>query len=85
MVDRGRALGQLDTELLNICQPPSTEKMDFTKSPSVDLGTRVFWTQPVFGERSKTAVEENADKHPDGRVGRQARITVYFFPEVTLS
>ena len=26
MVDRGRLLGQLDDELLGICQPPNTEK-----------------------------------------------------------
>ena len=55
MVDRGRVLGQLDDELLGICQPPNTEKMDYTQSPSADLGTSVFWGQPAFrrgdGER----------------------------------
>jgi hypothetical protein len=39
MVDRGRVLGQLDGELLAICQPTNTEKYDYTQSPSVDLGT----------------------------------------------
>ena len=48
MVDRGRVLGQLDDELLGICQPPNTEKQDYTQSPSVDLGTSVFWSQPAF-------------------------------------
>src|ERR1700676_4447852 len=33
MVDRGRVLGQLDGELLRICQPTNTEKMDYTHSP----------------------------------------------------
>src|ERR1700757_281851 len=47
MVDRGRVLGQLDDELLRICQPPNTEKMDYTQAPSADLGTKVFWDQPV--------------------------------------
>jgi len=85
MVDRGRAMGQLDTELLDICQPQSTEKMDYTQSPTVDLGTRVFWTLPVFGEKSKNATEQGADKHPDARVEREVQITIYFFTEVALS
>ena len=50
MVDRGRVLGQLDDELLGICQPPNTEKYDYTQSPGVDLGTSVFWNQPAFQE-----------------------------------
>src|ERR1700740_2745236 len=50
MVDRGRVLGQLDSELFGICQPTNTEKMDYTESPAADLGTKVFWNQPAFGE-----------------------------------
>jgi len=50
MVDRGRLLAQLDDELLSICQPPNTEKRDYTQSPSADLGTSVFWEQPSFTE-----------------------------------
>lgn len=84
MVDRGRVLGQLDDELLGICQPPNTEKYDYTQSPSVDLGTSVFWAQPVYEEIRSSAVEDNAERHPDGRVERIARITVFFFSEVTL-
>ncbi len=34
MVDRGRVLGELDSELLGICQPTNTEKYDYTQSPS---------------------------------------------------
>lgn len=100
MVDRGRVLAQLDSELLSICQPPSTEKRDYTQSPSADLGTRVFWSQPVFSEgkgsgrfwghvsfpeRMKSGVTEDAESHQDGRVERKAGLTVYFFSEVTLS
>ena len=43
-------LAQLDGELLSICQPPNTEKRDYTQSPSADLGTKVFWSQPAFTE-----------------------------------
>lgn len=85
MVDRGRVLGQLDSELVAICQPPNTEKRDYTQAPSVDLGTKVWWSQPVFEERTKSAVENRAQQHWDGRVERQARLKVFFFSEVTLS
>jgi hypothetical protein len=98
MVDRGRVLGQLDDELLGICQPPNTEKCDYTQSPSADLGTRVFWTQPVFQEATTSGVEDNTlayqgravrraiytQAYQDGRVERRAGLTVFFFSEVTL-
>jgi hypothetical protein len=100
MVDRGRMLAQLDNELLNICQPPSTEKRDYRQSPSADLGTRVFWSQPAFTEGKgsgrfwgrvsfpegmKSGVTEDAESHQDGRVERKVGVTIYFFSEVTLS
>jgi hypothetical protein len=100
MVDRGRMLAQLDDELLSICQPPNTEKRDYTESPSMDLGTTVFWNQPAFSEgkgsgrfwgrvsfpeRIKSGVTEDAESHQDGRVERKARMTIYFFSEVTVS
>jgi hypothetical protein len=99
MVDRGRVLGQLDNELLGICQPPFTEKMDYSQAPAVDQGTRVFWSQPSFQESTATGVEDNLvayqsravkramyeQAYEDGRVERRAQLTVYFFSEVTLS
>src|SRR5580700_4439374 len=98
MVDRGRLLGQLDDELLGICQPPSTEKMDYTQSPAADLGTKVFWNQPAFDEAVTAGVEDEtsayqgrsarkvlyAQAFQDGRVARKAGLTVFFFSEVTL-
>ena len=99
MVDRGRSLAQMDKELLSICQPPSTEKRDYTQSPSADLGTSVFWGQPSFGEgkgagmfwgrvsfpeRVKSGVTNSAEGSQDARVERKARLTLYFFPEVVL-
>jgi hypothetical protein len=98
MVDRGRVLGQLDNELLGICQPPNTEKYDYTQSPSADLGTSVFWNQPAFQEATTSGVEDNTlayqgrgarramytQAHQDGRVERRAELTVFFFSEVTL-
>jgi hypothetical protein len=98
MVDRGRVLGQLDNELLGICQPPNTEKMDYTQSPSADLGTSVFWAQPAFQEATASGVEDNTtayqgratrramyeQAYQDGRVERRAVLTIFFFSEVTL-
>ena len=100
MVDRGRVLAQLDDELLSICQPPNTEKRDYTQSPSADLGTSVFWGQPSFDEgkgpgqfggkvsfpaRVKSGVTDDAETRQDARVERKARLTIYFFSEATLS
>lgn len=99
MVDRGRVLGQLDDELLGICQPTNSEKYDYTQSPSADLGTTIFWSQPKFKEVTSSGVEDNIVSYqsravrramyeqfyPDGRVERRAELTVYFFSEVTLS
>ena len=99
MVDRGRVLGQLDDELLGICQPPNTEKMDYTQAPSADLGTSVFWTQPSFQEPMTSGLEDNTvsyqgraprramyeQAYQDGRVERRALLTIFFFSEVTLS
>jgi len=98
MVDRGRVLGELDNELLSICQPTNTEKYDYTQSPSADLGTSVFWNQPAFEGPTTSGVEDNvvsyqgravrrpmyAKAYQDGRVERRAMLTVFFFAEVTL-
>jgi len=93
MVDRGRLLAQLDTELLSICEPLHTEKVDYTRSPSFDLGTSVFWTRPLFTEGKGAGIApgrasgntDSAGGYPDASVERTARLTIYFFPEVTFS
>ena len=85
MVDRGRLLAQLDEELLAICQPSNTEKCDYTQSPSADMGTRVVWNQPSFGEVKAGGSLDDGERHQDGRVEREATLTIYFFSEVTPS
>jgi len=98
MVDRGRVLGELDKELLAICQPTNTEKFDYTQSPPADLGTSVFWNQPTFQEATTSGVEDNVvayqsrvvrramyeRAYQDGRVERRVQLSVFFFSEVTL-
>ena len=80
MVDRGRLLSQLDRELLSICQPPNTDKRDYTRAPGAALGSHVFWGQPSFVQ----GVRSSEGKHQDSRAERKAQLTMYFFPEVIL-
>ncbi len=70
--DRGRTLGALDTELLRICAPPRTPKRDYSQPQPLFLGSMVFWGDPDFGD-VETA---------DGELRREARLFVFFFPEV---
>jgi hypothetical protein len=77
-MDRGRTLGQLDSELLSICRPAFTEKRDYSQSPSADLGTGVFWTLPEYDVPAPLAGE--GKQHP-AILERRARVMVGFFPE----
>jgi hypothetical protein len=79
-VDRGRSLAKLDSELLSICQPQRTTKRDFTRAPSVDLGTEIFWTIPELGEVSGIIAHENTSQRV--RLERKSQLKLFFFPEV---
>jgi hypothetical protein len=79
-VDRGRALGELDMELLSICQPQHTEKRDYTQAPSADLGTGISWTTPKFS--AVTGVDARYKTELAPRLERKATLNVLFFPEV---
>ena len=71
-VDRGRVLTALDSDLLQLVSPPRTPKCDCAHTPPVSLGTTVYWGLPEFGD-----IESAHDE-----LKRQARLTVFFFPEV---
>lgn len=77
-VDRGRKLGEMDAELLQICRPCHTQKRDYRQSPSTDLGTALFWTLPDFGVMSESRKDSSAGR---AREQRTASLTVFFFPE----
>ena len=47
-LDRGRALSQMDGELLAILQPFSTPKVSYSVQPPTTMLTQVFWDEPVF-------------------------------------
>jgi hypothetical protein len=70
-LDRGRALTQMDTELLSILQPIATPKMSYSAQPPVALLTQVFWDEPVF-----SPVVTQRD-----RLTRSAKVMVYSYQE----
>jgi len=84
-VDRGRTLAELDMELMAICQPPRTDKRDYTQSPSVDLGTDIFWTLPALGAVTGSMGPLNEslpEKTQSAQLERRAVLQVFFFSEV---
>ncbi len=70
--DRGRSLGKLDSELIDMCSIRSAPKCDYSKDPVTDLGTKVFWSAPHIG-----------DVEPNGaELSREVQVTLYFYPEI---
>ncbi len=70
-LDRGRALEEMDDELLQILCPSSTMKMNYTQNPAVQMGTNVFWSPAAFAAEATTRE----------RVGRVATVEVFAFQE----
>jgi hypothetical protein len=70
-LDRGRALEQMDAELLSMLAPPSTPKLNYTQTPAASLSTPVFWTSPIF-----TPSVPARD-----RLARSARVVVFAYQE----
>jgi len=69
--DRGRTLGAMDMELLQMCTPRRTTKQDYTQATPVPLGSMVFWSDPQLSE-----VKDEA-----GVLKRSALLAVFYFPE----
>jgi hypothetical protein len=70
-LDRGRALEEMDDELLQMLCPSSTPKMNYAQTPAAQMGTNIFWSPAVFAPA--TTVRE--------RVGRVATVEVLAFQE----
>lgn len=68
---RGRVLGSLDQELLCLCSPPRTPKMDATQIPARPLGTTVSWSALSF-----LASEDRCSE-----LLRRARVSIFFYAE----
>lgn len=45
-LDRGRALGEMDLELMQMLEPSCAATMDYSADPCRATGTTVFWTEP---------------------------------------
>jgi hypothetical protein len=86
-VDRGRTLAAWDMELLNMCEPAYADKRDYTQTPSVDLGTNIFWSEPSFGKvaGSEAPIDQGLPRKNEGvRLERSVTLKVFFYPEVGL-
>lgn len=84
-VDRGRSLASLDTDLLNITQPGSAPKCDYTQTPAAALGTNIVWSTPHLGKivGSESSRNEGLPRATCGiRLERSASLRVFFFPEI---
>ena len=70
-LDRGRALEEMDAELLAISAPPSTPKINYALNPPAQMNTPVFWTAPVFAPLATVR----------DRLFRSATVTVFSYQE----
>ncbi|HTV05163.1 MAG TPA: hypothetical protein VME86_07320 [Acidobacteriaceae bacterium] len=70
-LDRGRALEEMDYELLQILCPSSIVKVNYAQTPAGQMGTNVFWSPAVFATETRTRE----------RAGRVATVEVFAFQE----
>ena len=70
-LDRGRALSEMDREVLSILQPLWTPKLSYLVTPPAALGTNVFWAEPELGA---AVTDRNA-------LRRVVKVAVYAFEE----
>lgn len=70
-LDRGRALEEMDSEVLKLLYPYSAQKMNYTTSPAAVMETMVFWSEPEFGPA--VALRD--------RMSRTVKLTVFAFQE----
>jgi hypothetical protein len=70
-LDRGRALAEMDSELVGMLTPFWTPKLNYAVQPAAAMLSNVFWDEPVFG--AVTAVRD--------RLSRTARVVVYSYEE----
>jgi len=70
-LDRGRALTEMDEELVGMLTPFWTPKLNYTVQPPAAMATKVFWDEPVLG--TVTAARD--------RLSRVAKVVVYSYQE----
>jgi len=70
-LDRGRALSQMDEELVAMLTPFYTPKLNYTATPPAAMLTQVFWDEPGL-----TPIVTQRD-----RLSRSAKTMVYSYHE----
>ena len=70
-LDRGRALSQMDEELVAMLTPFYTPKLNYTATPPAAMLTQVFWDEPGL-----TPIVTQRD-----RLSRSAKTMVYSYQE----
>ncbi len=70
-LDRGRAMTEMDLELMQMLTPFQTPKVNYAVSPVQTMLTQVFWDEPVY-----TPMVVQRD-----RLTRSARVMVYSYQE----
>jgi hypothetical protein len=70
-LDRGRALTEMDEELVAMLEPFYTPKLSYTATPLAAMLTNVFWDEPGFGQ-----VVTQRDQ-----LSRSAKVMVYSYQE----
>ena len=70
-LDRGRAMSEMDEELMAMLEPFHTPKLNYAATPAAAMLTQVFWDEAAFGP---------AAIHRD-RLGRSASVMVYSYQE----
>lgn len=70
-LDRGRALSEMDEEVLAMITPFCTPKLNYAATPPATMMTQVFWDEPGF-----TPIVTQRDQ-----LSRSAKVTVYTYQE----
>jgi hypothetical protein len=70
-LDRGRALSEMDEELVAILQPYYTPKLNYTPTPPAAMLTQVFWDEAAF---TPLVVQRDL-------LSRSAKVTVLSYQE----
>ncbi len=70
-LDRGRALSEMDRELMTVLQPAKTPKLSYSTTPAAPMQTSLFWTDPVLDPAEP---QRNT-------LGRVAKVVVFAFEE----
>jgi hypothetical protein len=70
-LDRGRALSEMDGELLAMIAPFCAPKLNYAATPPATMLTQVFWDEPGF-----TPIVVQRD-----RLSRSAKVTVFSYQE----